>query len=118
MRFPTGTAGTITIGTSNVGSTDWFVPNYHMAPFSMQFATEANGALTWNLETTNDPNFFDPPKSPNVANPIVNVATVVPGGTVAQVIPLTVPVTGWRFTITAGAGVLSAQAQQAGITNM
>ncbi len=48
VQFPTGTAGAITIGTNNVGSTDWFVPNYHMAPFSMQFATEANGAVTWN----------------------------------------------------------------------
>jgi hypothetical protein len=117
IKFSAGAAGAITVGTTTIGSTNWYVPNYNLTPFNMQFITEANGSVTWNLETTNDLNYFNPPRGLGGTTPIANVATLVPAGTVAQVVPLTEPVTGWRFTITAGTGLLTAQGQQAGIAN-
>jgi hypothetical protein len=118
IQFPTGTAGLIMVGTFTTGSTDWYVPNYNLTPFVMQFTTEGSGTIFWNLETTNDLNFFAPPSGSNAPNPVVNVTTFVANGTLGVPITLNSPVTGWRFTITQGTGVLSAQATQAGITNM
>lgn len=117
IAFPAGTAGNVTVGTNTTGSTDWVLPNYNVTPFSMQFVTELSGSATWNLETTNDPNYFAPPTGTNAGMVAPNVTQVVQGSTIAQTATLTGPVTGWRFTITAGTGALTAQGQQAGIIN-
>ena len=112
------TAGNVTIGTNTTGSTDWFVPNYDMTPFVMAFTTQLSGSATWNFETTNDLDYFDPPNGTNAGMVAPNVTAVVQGATIAQQVGLSAPVTGWRITITAGTGTLTVQGQQAGITNM
>lgn len=116
--FPAGTVGNVTIGTDTIGSTDWAVPNYNISPFSLDITMQLAGSVTWAFETTNDLNFWDPPKAPSVATPEPNVNVVVAATTVAQGITLSAPVTGYRFTISSGVGTLTAQAMQAGITNM
>lgn len=118
VTFPAGTAGNVTIGTNGTGSTDWCVPNYNISPFSLDITMQLSGAVTWAFETTNDLNFWDPPKAASVATPEPNVNVVVAATTVAQGITLSAPVTGYRFTISSGAGTLTAQALQAGISNM
>lgn len=118
VKFPTGTAGNVTIGTNSTGSTDWSVPNYNITPFSLDITMQLAGSVTWAFETTNDANFWDPPKAASVATPEPNVNIVVAATTVAEGITLSTPVTGYRFTISSGAGTLTAQAVQAGITNM
>jgi hypothetical protein len=113
------TASTITIGTNGTGSTDWIVPNSYLTPFSEAIATEVSGTVAYNIETTNTPWFATPtvgagPSTPT-PQPIVNeIGTAIAAGTLMA---LSSPFTGLRFTITSGAGTLSAQAQQAGIVN-
>jgi hypothetical protein len=117
VKFPSGTAGNVTIGTDSTGSTDWTVPNYDITPFSLDVTVQISGALTWNFETTNDLNFWDPPKGLGATTPEPNVTTVTNGSTIAAQITLDAPVTGYRFTITSGTATLTAQAVQAGICN-
>ena len=118
VTFPTGTAGNVTIGTNGTGSTDWGVPNYNITPFSLSVDHQISGTVTANFETTNDANFWDPPKGKGATTAQPNVTSIVQGITAGQVVTLTAPVTGWRETITAGNGTLTAQSVQAGITNM
>lgn len=115
--FPTGTAGNVTIGTNGTGSTDWAVPNYDITPFDMQVDHQISGTVTANFETTNSLNFWDPPKGKGATTAQPNVTEIVQGVTTGQVVTLTGPVTGWRETITAGTGTISAQGVQAGISN-
>ena len=117
VTFPTGTASTVTIGTNGTGSTDWIVPNYDLTPFNINVTDQITGSVTWNYETTNDRNFWDPPVGRGATTPQPNVTEVVQASTAAVGINLTQPVTGSRFTITSGTGTLAAQIQQAGIVN-
>jgi hypothetical protein len=117
VTFPQGTAGAITIGTDAQGSTDWAVPNYNITPFELNVAHQISGSVTVNFETTNDPNFWATPLGRNAPTPQPNVTEIVQGVTAGQVVSLTQPVTGWRETITAGQGTITAQAVQAGIIN-
>jgi hypothetical protein len=94
------------------GTTSWIMPNFHLTPFNVGIPVQVSGSVTWNLETTNDKYWTVPPASP------VNVTEVVQASTIAQTVVLTVPVTGYRFNITAGSGTLTAQGVQAGITNV
>ncbi len=110
------TAGNVTIGTNGTGSTDWIMPNFHMAPFEINILDQVTGSVTWNLETTND-GYAMTPLGPFASTPQPNVNAVVTASTIAQPADLTAAVTGFRFTITAGQGTLAAQALQAGIVN-
>jgi hypothetical protein len=117
VKFPSGTAGNVTIGTNGSGSTDWAVPNYNMTPFNLDITMQLSGSVTWAFETTNDLNFWDPPKGQGATTLEPNVNIVVAATTVAEGITLTEPVTGYRFTISSGTGTLTAQALQAGVVN-
>ena len=116
--FPTGTAGNVTIGTNGTGSTQWVVPNYDISPFNAQIQVQLSGSVTYNLETTLDRQFWDPPTGTGAVSPQPNVNLIASGSTIAQSFALTQPVTGLRFTITSGTGTLTAQVQQAGLSNM
>ena len=94
------------------GATSWIMPNFHLTPFNVNTVVQVSGSVTWNLETTNDKYWTVPPASP------VNVTEVVQGSTIGLQTTLTVPVTGYRYNITAGSGTLTAQGVQAGITNI
>lgn len=111
------TAGAITVGTNGVGSTPWKMPNIHIAPFSMDIETlVGSGTATYNIETTMD-DFFTPSTwagGPLVATPRVR-STAVTGNSANASLTLSTPVRGWRVTITAGTGTVTAQAIQAGI---
>lgn len=106
-------ANHVTIGTSGTGSTDWIMPNFHLAPFNVNIAESLTGTATFNLETTEDTNWW----VPAIPSPIANVSTIQAGATVAAGQTLTAAVTGYRFTITSGTGTLAAQCTQAGIVN-
>jgi hypothetical protein len=117
------TAASITVGTNSTGSSPWFMPNYHLTPFSLNFAaTVVSGAVTYSLETTMD-DYWTPPGQVNVPwastppGSIRVAATTIAAATTNQTLILTGAVRGWRATITAGTGVLACQAEQAGITN-
>lgn len=118
VTFPTGTAANVTIGTNGTGSTDWIVPNYNITPFSLLATHQITGSVTANFETTNDRNFWAPPIGKGVPTPQPNVTEIVQGITAGQLVSVTTPVTGWRETVTAGTGTVSAQGLQAGITNI
>lgn len=105
-------ASTVTVGTNGTGSTDWIMPNFHLTPFDVTIDTELSGSVTYNIETTQD-NYWDAVPSP----PTINVHPVVSAGTAAAETVLSTAVRGYRYTITAGAGTLTAQGTQAGITN-
>ena len=109
-------ANHVTIGSSAKGSTDWFMANFHLTPFEIDILDEVMGAVTWNLETTND-TYWTTPSGPGDTTPQPNVNAVLNGSTIAQQATLDAPVSGYRFTITAGTGTLAAQAIQAGISN-
>ena len=110
-------ANHVTIGTNGTGSTDWIMANFHLTPFEININDQVSGTVTWNLETTNDTYWTTPP-GPQDTTPQPNVNAIISGSTIAQQTTLNSPVTGYRFTITAGTGTLSAQALQGGITNM
>lgn len=109
-------ANHVTIGSSATGSTDWIMANFHLTPFELDVVDQLTGSVTWNLETTNDTYWTTPP-GPGDATPQPNVTAVVNGATIAQAATIDSPVTGYRFTITAGTGTLAAQAIQSGISN-
>jgi hypothetical protein len=117
VAFPQGTAGNVTIGTDTIGSTDWTVPNYNITPFSLDVQVQLSGAVTYSFETTNTPKFWDPPQGKGAVTPQPVVNEFTQGATAGLGITLSTPVTGYRLTITAGTGTLTAQALQAGIVN-
>lgn len=102
----------IDITQTGTGATSWIMPNFHMTPFNLDATVQVSGSVTWNFETTNDKYWTVPAASP------VNVTEVIQGSTIGQPVNLTAPVTGYRFNVTAGSGTLTAQAVQAGITNV
>lgn len=110
------TAGAVQVGTNATGSTPWFMPNFHMAPFKVDVRTQLSGSVTYNVETTSD-NYWTAPQSPYAQSPKPNVLAVVTGATAGADTVLDVPVTGWRITITANTGTLTAQSVQEGIAN-
>lgn len=105
-------ASTVTVGTNGTGSSDWIMPNFHLTPFDVTLDTQVSGAVTYVIEGTQD-NYWDAVPSP----PTINVHTILASGTVAAETVLSTAVRGYRYTITAGAGTLTAQGTQAGITN-
>jgi hypothetical protein len=119
IEFASATAGTITVGNNVTGSTDWIVPNYDLTPFSLTGVIEVTGTVTYAVESTNTPKFFDPPKNDGYATtPQPSVGTIVAPGSIGASFTLAAPVTGFRYTISVGTGTVAAQSTQAGITNM
>lgn len=105
-------ASTVTVGTNGTGSTDWIMPSFHLTPFDVTLDTQVSGAVTYTIEGTQD-NYWDAVPSP----PTINAHTILASGTVAAETVLSTAIRGYRYTITAGAGTLTAQGTQAGITN-
>jgi hypothetical protein len=112
------TGTTITVGTNTTGSTDWIMPNFHLTPFELNQYVELSGSVTWSLEGTQS-NYWDP--TPNTGSgattPQPTVVEIIQASTVGMQNVLTAPVRGYRYTITAGTGTLSAQNLQSGIAN-
>jgi hypothetical protein len=109
-------AGNITVGTDTTGSTDWIMPNFNMTPFELRITTQVTGSVTYNIETTNDI-YWVPLTGKNAVPPIVNVFAVASAQVAAAQTSIDAPITGYRFTITAGTGTLTAQCSQSGIVN-
>jgi len=105
-------ASTVTVGTNGTGSTDCIMPNFHLTPFDVTIDTQVSGSVTYAVEGTQD-NYWDAVPSP----PTINVHTIAASGSVAAETTLSTAIRGFRYTITAGAGTLTAQSTQAGITN-
>jgi hypothetical protein len=88
------------------------MPNFHLTPFDVTLDTEVAGSVTYNIETTQD-NYWDAVPNP----PTINIHSVVNAGTAGAETVLSTAVCGYRYTITAGTGTLTAQSTQAGIVN-
>jgi len=112
-------ATTITVGTNTTGSTPWIMPNYDLDPFAANVATQVSGSVTFQGETTLD-DYFTEPNNVGIGNltPTINVAApIIASGSAANVTALVSPFRGFRLTVTAGTGTVTAQFLQAGIIN-
>lgn len=116
VRASGATAAAVTVGTSAVGSTPWANVSISITPFSLPVVTVVNGSVTYSLETTADD--FWTPVQPTQATPVPGVqSTIMKNATTASDITLSAPVTGWRLTVSAGTGSVTATGIQAGIVN-
>lgn len=105
-------ASTVTVGTNGTGSTDWIMPNFHLTPFDVTIDTQVANSVTYTVEGTQG-NYWDAVPSP----PTINIHTIAASGSVAAETTLSTAITGFRYTITAGTGTLTAQSTQSGISN-
>ena len=107
---PTAFTAAVTVGTSGVGSTAWFLPSHYQAEFAIgcQLSVPAGG--TASVEATRDVPYavpqiyqpgmsFNPPICDAFAWPTLN--NVGPGEAIGDIDS---PVTGVRLTVTAGTG--------------
>jgi hypothetical protein len=122
-RITASTAtGAVTVGTNSTGSSQWFMPNYHLAPFILDIECGITGSVTYSIETTMD-DYWTPPGQNLVGMPaytgivLVRPTTVV-AATAGSSLVITAPCRGWRATITAGSGSVTCEALQAGISNV
>lgn len=116
VRTSGATAAAVTVGTSAAGSTPWVNASVSITPFSLPVVTVASGSVTYSLETTADD--FWTPVQPTQVTPVPGVqSTILKNATSASDITLSAPVTGWRLTVTAGTGSVTATGIQAGIVN-
>jgi hypothetical protein len=119
------TASTVTVGTNSVGSTQWFLPDQYLTPFSLGVDLKlVSGTANFSFEIT----FDDPRPQPN---PIIQV-----GGSpyAVPVIPTPVaytalnnlststsafisdsPFMAWRLTVNSGTGLVQARVVQSGL---
>lgn len=109
-------ATTVTVGTNGTGSTPWIMPSFHLTPFNIDINEQVSGSVTSNIETTQD-NYWTAPRSTQTAPNVPRVYAVRTGLTAVAQATLDTAVTGYRYTITAGTGTLTAQGTQAGIAN-
>jgi|SRR5215469_9876490 len=105
---------------TGVGTSPWFMPNFHMAPFSIDIECGVTGTATYSIEITMD-DYWTPPNQVNVPWSPTGAVRVRPTGITAattnQSMLLTTPCRGWRVNVTAGSGSVAVQAVQAGIVN-
>jgi len=109
------TAATVQAGTNTTGSTLWNIMNWHATPTNIECSgvvTSTSTAVTWGVQYCyDDPNnlqsgvqFPQPFNHPT----LVSLTTSQDG-------PINDPVTGVRFTISAGTGTIRGTVIQAGI---
>lgn len=116
-------AGTVQVGTNDMGSTPWQVPNTHITPPVIGIGTELlSGAANWTIEATYE-------------SPMMPIPIYQPG--YSQTLPVPTPfgwpglvglaasasgvinanVAAWRLTINSGTGAVQAVGIQSGIRN-
>jgi hypothetical protein len=109
----------VTVGTNSTGSSQWFMPNYHLDPFVLDIESVVTGAVTYSIETTMD-DYWTPPnqvQARGYTGIVLARPTTVAAATASSSLVITAPCRGWRATITAGAGSVAVEALQAGISN-
>lgn len=108
-------AGTLTVGTTGVGSTPWFGTNWHAQPFNLDFACEvASGAVNFTVQHTyDDPNNLASGVNFPLAfnHPVVAAASATTDGAYANT-----PIAAIRYLINSGTGLLRGRLLQAGIS--
>jgi hypothetical protein len=95
------------------------MPNYHVTPFTLDIESVVSGTVTYSIETTMD-DYFTPPgqvQARGYTGIVLVRPTTVAASSASSSLVITAPCRGWRATITAGAGSVSIEAMQAGITN-
>lgn len=108
------TAGTVSFGVNTVGSSLWFIQNWHVTPTNIEISGVLVGVLGVNYTiqyTYDDPNnlpatvgYPQPFNHPTLAS-----ATTSLDGSIDN------PITAWRLTINSGTGTVRATGIQAGI---
>jgi hypothetical protein len=120
MPLGSGWTAAVTLGTNGVGSSPWFVPNFHITPFSMEFQATLTGTANFSIELT-ETSPLVPIYPLGVANaqpiPTVFSPTGFTALSATAAATLTFPVQGWRLTINSGSGSVALAATQAGIRN-
>lgn len=105
-------AGAVTVGTNTVGSSPWFMPNYHITPFNLDFEIVVSGTVNYNLEYTDD-DYFTPVTPTTV--PQLRYLSVAQ--TATATVTATYAFRGWRLTTNSGSGTITVKAIQAGTVN-
>lgn len=105
-------ADKVTVGTNDVGSSPWVMSNPYLDPFNLNLISTITGTVTYNVEGTLDD--FAIPATPTT---IPAVISIVNAGTKDIATAVTSPYTGWRVTVSSGAGAVTVRGLQAGITN-
>lgn len=108
------TAATVGVGLNGVGSTPWYIMNWHVSPTNIECSGVLVGSAnaTWGVQYT-----YDDPNNllPGVAFPqAFNHPTLV-NQTASLDGPINDPVTAVRFIISAGTGTIRGTIIQAGI---
>jgi hypothetical protein len=115
IRALNAAAATVKIGTNSTGSCLWQIMNWHVTPTNIEASgvvTSTSTAVTWRVEYTYD----DPNNLPSgQAYPQPFIHPTLNGTTSSLDGPINDPVTGVRFTITGGTGVVRGTIIQAGI---
>jgi hypothetical protein len=118
-----GWTAAMTLGTNTQGSTQWFIPNGEIAPFSLGVAAELiSGAANFQIDGTYDSPLAQVSLTIGYAqNPVpVPIVTILPGmGPSGSNIygSITQPIAGYRLTINSGTGTVQMTANQAGVRN-
>lgn len=107
-------AGTVSFGVTGVGSTLWFIQNWHATPTNIQISGVVVGttAVNYTVEYTYD----DPNNLPSgVSFPAAYQLQALKNVTTTLDASINDPVTGIRFTINSGTGTVRGTIIQAGI---
>lgn len=109
-------AGNVSVGTSGVASSPWFVADFARNPFNIGMRFNISGTVNYSLELTmDDPNIVQDPQGQTIYpqyssnamqsnNPPVPFDDMtVSGDVVAQSYVLTMPVYAWRLKVNSGA---------------
>jgi hypothetical protein len=87
-------AGTLTIGTSGVGSSPWYMPDRHLTPMNMGIGVVVTGTINYTVEYT-----YDDPNAPYTGTfPTVFPLTALATKTATTDSSLTTPIYAIRLT--------------------
>lgn len=118
------TAGNLTAGTNSTGSSPWANLSNELTPVNVGLGLAFAGTATATVEYTyDDPNgypdgVFGYDLNPSIVPKVIPVANLMGvAGTAGQVYDgsITIPVWGWRLTISSGTGSVTATGRQGGI---
>lgn len=103
-------AGSLTVGTSGVGSTDWRNFDTRVVTFSASIYCTVSGSVNYSIELTNSrilASSFFPTLSINPQ------ATTIANSTASASLNLSAMVRAWRLTILSGTGSVTVEMEQA-----
>jgi hypothetical protein len=106
-------ATTVTVGTNDTGSTEWFSPDRELPQMNFGICVVVSGTVTYSVEYT-----YDLPNAPFTGTtPTIFVLAAFSAKTATVDGSVLSPVTAFRVTITSGTGTIKAIIVPAGLPN-